>query len=358
MEIYSYSIILIIVFLFEEIQTQQCVKKKCESKNGRYKSCKINSVPEDNSITSVTVENEKGSGESNEGCIFNVTYGYTSNKIWVNRGCRADFLACYSRVTSMITKQTNPSTSRPMKMGSNKSTAGLVGGIIAGVGFVAIALLVLIFILKRFSLYCFARKVRYENKNDEQNNTGNQNYAYINSNASDTQGNIKNYTTLGNERDTHYYKDTRNSPQRESEYYNIEPRESQIEYHTNEPHSYMTVYDTLDQNRQSALTNATYEEFQQKENGSTKILGKTGDKHYDYAEFASSITNSQDSTNSKISNEPHEYFILDPKEITYENHKYHSSGKKSYSSQTKDYFVLDPKETGFDRSSIKNLDTF
>ncbi|CAG2218851.1 unnamed protein product [Mytilus edulis] len=214
MEIYSYSIILIIVFLFEEIQTQQCVKKKCESKNGRYKSCKINSVPEDNSITSVTVENEKGSGESNEGCTFNVTYGYTSNKIWVNRGCRADFLACYSRVTSMITKQTNQSTSRPMKMGGNKSTAGLVGGIIAGVGFVAIALLVLIFILKRFSLYCFARKVRYENKNDEQNNTRNQNDACINSNASDTQGNIKNYTTLGNERDTHYYKDTRNSPQR------------------------------------------------------------------------------------------------------------------------------------------------
>ncbi|OPL21248.1 hypothetical protein AM593_09395, partial [Mytilus galloprovincialis] len=264
------------------LETQQCVKKKCESKNGRYKSCKINSVPEDNSITSVTIENEKGSGESNEGCIFNVT----------------------------------------------------------------------------FSLYCFARNVRYENKNDEQNNTGNQNDAYINSNASDTQGNNKNYTTLGNERDNHYYKDTRNSPQRESEYYNIEPRQSQIEYHTNEPHSYMTVYDTLDQNRQSALTNATYEEFQQKENGSTKILGKTGDKHYDYAEFASSITNSQDSTNSKISNEPHEYFILDPKEITYENHKYHSSGKKSYSSQTKDYFVLDPKETGFDRSSIKNLDTF
>ncbi|XP_063444899.1 uncharacterized protein LOC134725195 isoform X1 [Mytilus trossulus] len=384
MEIYSYSIILIAVILCEEIQTQQCVKKKCESKNGRYKSCKINSVPDDNFITSVTVEDEKGSNESNEGCTFNVTYGYTTNTIWVNKGCRADFIACYSRATTlsspasstetdefstesssptkittlpgMTTKHANQSTSRPMKMGSNKNTAGLVGGIIAGVGFVAVALLVLTFILKRFSLYCFARKVPYENKNDEENYTGNQNEAYTNSNASNIQGNNKNYTTLGNERDTHYYKETRNSPQRESEYYNIEPPQSQIEYHTNEPHSYMTVYDSLDQNKQSSLTNATYEEVQQKEKGSTKILGKNGDKHYDYAEFASSITNSQDSTNSNISSEPHEYFILDPKEITYENHKYHSSGKESYSSQTKDYFVLDPKETGFDRSTIKNLD--
>ncbi|XP_071129878.1 uncharacterized protein [Mytilus edulis] len=293
MEIYSYSIILISVFLCEEIQSQQCVKKKCESKNGRYKSCKINSVSDDKFITSVTVEDEKGSGESNEGCTFNVTYGYTTNTIWVNKGCRADFIACYSRATNKTTKHINQSTSRPMKMGSNKNTAGLVGGIIAGVGFVVVALVVLIFILKRFSLYCFARKVPYENKNDEQNYTGNQDDAYINSNASDIQGNNKNYTSLGNERDTHYYKETRNSPQRESEYYNIEPPQSEIEYHTNEPHSYMSVYDSLDQNKQSALTNATYEEVQQTETGSTKILGKNGDKpHYDYAEFASSITNS------------------------------------------------------------------
>ncbi|XP_071129877.1 uncharacterized protein [Mytilus edulis] len=321
MEIYSYSIILISVFLCEEIQSQQCVKKKCESKNGRYKSCKINSVSDDKFITSVTVEDEKGSGESNEGCTFNVTYGYTTNTIWVNKGCRADFIACYSRATTLstsissteteelstesfsstnittlpdkTTKHINQSTSRPMKMGSNKNTAGLVGGIIAGVGFVVVALVVLIFILKRFSLYCFARKVPYENKNDEQNYTGNQDDAYINSNASDIQGNNKNYTSLGNERDTHYYKETRNSPQRESEYYNIEPPQSEIEYHTNEPHSYMSVYDSLDQNKQSALTNATYEEVQQTETGSTKILGKNGDKpHYDYAEFASSITNS------------------------------------------------------------------
>lgn len=373
MEIYSYSIILISVFLCQEIQTQQCVKKKCESKNGRYKSCEINAVPDDNFITSVTVEDERDSDESNEVfCVFNVTYGYTSNTIWVNQGCRADFIACYSGVTisstsvpsttekknnstefssymnvtaisGITTKHINQSTSSKMKMDSNKSIAGLVAGIVTGVGF--IALIILIFIFKRFSLSCFARKVPYENKNGAQDYTGNQNAAYIHSNASDIQGNNKNYTTLGNETDSHYYREFRNSPQSESEYNNIEP------------HAYMTVYDSFDQNKQSALTNATYEEVQQTEKDSTQILGKTENKHYDYAEFATNITNSQDDTNSKKSSEPHEYFILDPKETTYENQKCHSSGKELYSSQTKDYFVLDPKETGFDRSSNKKLDT-
>lgn len=306
-------------------------------------------------------------------CVFNVTYGYTSNTIWVNQGCRADFIACYSGVTisstsvpsttekkknnstefssymnvtamsGITTKHINQSTSSKMKMDSNKSIAGLVAGIVTGVGF--IALIILIFIFKRFSLSCFARKVPYENKNGAQDYTGNQNAAYIHSNTSDIQGNNKNYTTLGNETDSHYYREFRNPPQSESEYNNIEP------------HSYMTVYDSFDQNKHSALTNATYEEVQQTEKGSTKILGKTENKHYDYAEFATNITNSQNDTNSKKSSEPHEYFILDPKETTYENQKCHSSGKELYSSQTKDYFVLDPKETGFDRSSNKKLDT-
>ncbi|CAC5356911.1 unnamed protein product [Mytilus coruscus] len=186
-------------------------------------------------------------------------------------------------LSGMTTNHINQSTSSQMKKGSNKSIAGLIEGVVAGVGF--IALIILIFILKRFSLSCFAwRKVPDENKNDEEDYTGNQNVAYINSNAFAIQGDY--YATLGNETDGHNYKELETSPQ------------SEIEYHTNEPHSYMTVYDSFDQNRQSALTNATYEEVQQKENGSPKILGKTGEKHYDYAEFVTNIT-TQDDINLK-----------------------------------------------------------
>ncbi|XP_052071747.1 uncharacterized protein LOC127710060 isoform X1 [Mytilus californianus] len=187
----------------------------------------------------------------------------------------------YRCIEGMTTNHINQSTSSPMKSGSNKSVVGIVAGIVAGVGF--IALIIVIFILKRFSLSCFARNVPDENKNDEQDYTGNQNVAYINSNAhSAIQGDNNYYATLGNETDGHNYRELESSPQ------------SEIEYHTNEPHSYMTVYDSFDQNRQSALTNATYEEVQQKENGSPKILGKTGEKHYDYAEFATNITTQDD----------------------------------------------------------------
>jgi len=53
----------------------------CESTNDAYKSCAIN-----------------GSGGvrlsrqlSTQGCWLNDTWGYDRNKIWVNRGCRAEF---------------------------------------------------------------------------------------------------------------------------------------------------------------------------------------------------------------------------------------------------------------------------
>ncbi|CAC5385002.1 unnamed protein product [Mytilus coruscus] len=204
-------------------------------------------------------------------------------------------------LSDMTTNHINKSTSSQIKKGSNKNIAGLVVGIAAGVGF--IALIILICIRKRFSLSCFARNVPNENKNNEEYYTGIQNVAYINSNAFTIQGDNNYYATLGNETDGHNYSGLENSPQ------------SEIEYHTNEPHSYMTVYDSFDLNRQSALTNATYEEVQQKEKGSPKILRKTGDKHYDYAEFATNLT-PQDDINSKKSSQPNEYLILDPKETS------------------------------------------
>ncbi|CAG2209248.1 unnamed protein product [Mytilus edulis] len=188
----------------------------------------------------------------------------------------------YRCVEGMTTNYINQSTSSPTKMGSNKSISGLVAGIVIAVGF--IALIIVIIILRRFSLSCFARKVPAENEVDEQDYTGEQNVAYINPNATAIQVDNNYYATLGNETDGHNYRELGNSSQ------------SEIEYHTNEPHSYMTVYDSCDQNRQSALTNATYEEFQQKENGSTKIIRKNGDKHYDYAEFARNIITQDDSS--------------------------------------------------------------
>ncbi|VDI43739.1 Hypothetical predicted protein [Mytilus galloprovincialis] len=177
----------------------------------------------------------------------------------------------YRCVEGMTTKHINQSTtSSPTKMGSNKSVAGLAAGIVTALGF--IVLIIVIFILRR--------EVPAENEVDEQDYTGDQNVAYINSNGSAIQKDNNYYATLGNETDGHNYRELGISPQ------------SQIEYHTNEPHSYMAVFDCFDQSRQSALTNATYEEVQEKETGSTKILG---DKHYDYAEFKTNIVTHDDS---------------------------------------------------------------
>ncbi|CAG2218850.1 unnamed protein product [Mytilus edulis] len=145
----------------------------------------------------------------------------------------------YRCVEDMTTKYINQSTtSSPIKMGSNKkSVAGLVAGIVTAVGF--IVLIIVIFILRR-----------------------DQNVAYINSSNTAIQEYNNYYATLGNKTDGHNYGELENSQQ------------SEIEYHTNEPHSYMTVYDSCDQNRQSALTNATYEEVQQKTVVQQKFLGK------------------------------------------------------------------------------------
>ncbi|XP_052071749.1 uncharacterized protein LOC127710060 isoform X3 [Mytilus californianus] len=149
-------------------------------------------------------------------------------------------------LSGMTTKHINQSRSSQMKIGSNKSIAGIVAGIVAGVGF--FTLIIAIFIFKRFSMSCPGRKVPYEIKHDEQDYTGNQNVAYIDSNAFDIEGNGNYYTTLGNESDDHNYIELGNSPQSENE------------NHTIEPDSYLTVCNSFDQNRQSSSTDATYEE--------------------------------------------------------------------------------------------------
>ncbi|XP_052071748.1 uncharacterized protein LOC127710060 isoform X2 [Mytilus californianus] len=152
----------------------------------------------------------------------------------------------YRCIEGMTTNHINQSTSSPMKSGSNKSVVGIVAGIVAGVGF--FTLIIAIFIFKRFSMSCPGRKVPYEIKHDEQDYTGNQNVAYIDSNAFDIEGNGNYYTTLGNESDDHNYIELGNSPQSENE------------NHTIEPDSYLTVCNSFDQNRQSSSTDATYEE--------------------------------------------------------------------------------------------------
>ncbi|XP_052071751.1 uncharacterized protein LOC127710060 isoform X5 [Mytilus californianus] len=165
------------------------------------------------------------------------------------------FYCCLiSQTSSQNAANTDFSTSVPSTEKKEFSTefssptplSGIVAGIVAGVGF--FTLIIAIFIFKRFSMSCPGRKVPYEIKHDEQDYTGNQNVAYIDSNAFDIEGNGNYYTTLGNESDDHNYIELGNSPQSENE------------NHTIEPDSYLTVCNSFDQNRQSSSTDATYEE--------------------------------------------------------------------------------------------------
>jgi Protein of unknown function (DUF3011) len=54
---------------------------RCESQNGQYRSCSVNTSG------GVTLSRQL----SSQGCWQNDTWGYDRNRIWVNRGCRAEF---------------------------------------------------------------------------------------------------------------------------------------------------------------------------------------------------------------------------------------------------------------------------
>lgn len=53
----------------------------CESKNGQFQTCPANTSGGVHLVTQL----------SSQGCWQNDTWGYDSNKIWVNNGCRAQF---------------------------------------------------------------------------------------------------------------------------------------------------------------------------------------------------------------------------------------------------------------------------
>jgi hypothetical protein len=54
---------------------------RCESQGGGYRSCAINTAG------GVSLSRQL----SSQGCWQNDTWGYDRNRIWVNRGCRAEF---------------------------------------------------------------------------------------------------------------------------------------------------------------------------------------------------------------------------------------------------------------------------
>ncbi len=54
---------------------------RCESKDGQYRTCAANTAG------GVTLSRQL----SSQGCWQNDTWGYDRNRIWVNRGCRAEF---------------------------------------------------------------------------------------------------------------------------------------------------------------------------------------------------------------------------------------------------------------------------
>ncbi len=54
---------------------------RCESTNGQYKACSVDTSG------GVTLSRQL----SSQGCWQNDTWGYDRNRVWVNRGCRAEF---------------------------------------------------------------------------------------------------------------------------------------------------------------------------------------------------------------------------------------------------------------------------
>ena len=53
----------------------------CESRNGQYQSCSANTSG------GVTLSRQL----SSQGCWQNDTWGFDRNRVWVTRGCRAEF---------------------------------------------------------------------------------------------------------------------------------------------------------------------------------------------------------------------------------------------------------------------------
>ncbi|VDI15512.1 mannose receptor, C type [Mytilus galloprovincialis] len=166
----------------------------------------------------------------------------------------------------------SPSSSSKTEQQVSFSKTGVAVGISVTIAVIIVIVCVFIILRKRksFSMFCFARKVPYAIKHDEQDHTEIQNVAYTKSNTSNIEGNDINYTTLKIKTDDHNYTELRNS------------QSNEIENHTIEADSYLTVCNSFDQNTQSSTTDATYEEVRQK--GSTQIVRQTRETHHDYLE--------------------------------------------------------------------------
>ncbi len=85
---------------------------RCESTDGQYKACSANTSG------GVTLSRQL----SSQGCWQNDTWGYDRNRIWVNRGCRAEF-----RIGS------NQSSSSESNDGAKIAGALVLGAIAAAV---------------------------------------------------------------------------------------------------------------------------------------------------------------------------------------------------------------------------------
>ena len=89
---YYLYILLDLVLYKLYISESACTNKKCESKNNEFKLCKINKLPQNSYIISMDIRQSYSSGR----CRFSITYGFNTTKIWVDKGCRAKFVICYS----------------------------------------------------------------------------------------------------------------------------------------------------------------------------------------------------------------------------------------------------------------------
>ncbi|VDI69450.1 Hypothetical predicted protein [Mytilus galloprovincialis] len=252
---------------------QQCKYEECNSKRDRRPvTCVVEDIPEDGKIVSIEIVEEKKKNK----CTENENYGFNTRSIWVSDKCSAEFKVCFIKdidddfstttvkITSTIntnkrstrfpgyfskttqgriqtstratrettdkvkyatpTYPTNSTNGNRTSQVDKILTAGILGGVVGGLIFLLLVLILCVVILRRFS--CFNKR-KYD---QHYNNNGHRNVTSTDSQVTTvTNGDNEEYDTLG------IYSEGRNHQYDEF---------SQVRF--DQPHSYMTVYDSLE----------------------------------------------------------------------------------------------------------------
>jgi hypothetical protein len=83
------------VYVVINITESMCINYRCESNGFSLKTCEIHPVKDDFKIFAMIVKRKL----SRTMCTRAVSYGFYAKAIWLNRGCRAEFLYVFKCLT-------------------------------------------------------------------------------------------------------------------------------------------------------------------------------------------------------------------------------------------------------------------